>query len=305
MALLASLLPWHSYLEGWPLLALSLSEVSGPLHVLAGSLPVVIWPVSVVCPAGWTLCTRQLRVPRDGKLCGPRNECHFHRVLLVKEVTRPLKGREFRHLLSEGEVHRICDPSLICHMQEKCGQPPRGALLHTVTQRPRLKGALPFSACLFQACPGVGIQLADAGREEASVPTGWSVSQPWTWHVSLPHMFRGRNSAHGLTRLQGRLGNVSGREKRETGSASPPVSLSRCMERVAGSPSAACAALLHSSECIWMRLGRYHTSHHFMVCLDVADLPTPPASSRGSISLCMDSHGCPSCVSHGSHLGHS
>lgn len=211
-ALLTSLLPWHSYLEGLPLLTLSLSEVSGPLHVLSGSLPVVIWPVSVVCPAGWTLCPRQLRVPRDGKLRGPRNEWHFHRVLLVKAVTRPLKGRGFRPLLSEGEVHRICDPSLICHMQEKCSQPPRGALLHTVTQRPRLKGTLPFSACRFQACPGVGVQLADAGREEASVPTGWSVSQPWTWHVSLPHTFRGRNSAHGLTRLQGRLGNVSGQE---------------------------------------------------------------------------------------------
>lgn len=125
----------------------------------------------------------------------------------------------------------MCGPCLIYHMHEKYSQHPRGAPLHTVTQRPRPTGSLPFPARHFQACGGVSIQPADAGKEEARIPMGQSVSQPWTCRASHPHAFRGQNSTHGLTRLQGRLGNIWGREPggKGDGSARPPASLPRCL----------------------------------------------------------------------------
>lgn len=57
--------------------------------------------------------------------------------------------------------------------------------------------------------------------------------QPWKWHLSLPRMFHGLSSAHGSTKLQRKLGNViqlCAWEERETGLASPLVSLSRLYE---------------------------------------------------------------------------
>lgn len=67
MALPVSRVPRHSCLEGWLLLAFSLSGVSRFPPVHARSLLVAVWPVSVVSPARRTFCTRQ----ETASLVGP------------------------------------------------------------------------------------------------------------------------------------------------------------------------------------------------------------------------------------------
>lgn len=114
----------------------------------------------------------------------------------------------------------MCGSCLIYHTHEKYSQHPRGVLLHTVTQRPRPTGSLPFPAPRFQACHGVSIQPADAGKEEARIPTGQSVSQPWTCRVSptrIPWPELDARSHQAARQAGKRMGPGAGRKGRRIG----------------------------------------------------------------------------------------
>lgn len=92
----------------------------------------------------------------------------------------------------------------------------------------RQRRALPEAAAALAARVGPLARVRAPVRRQVDF-----MSQPWKWHLSLPRTFHDLNSAHGSTKLRRKLGNVvqlCAWEERETGLASPLVSLSRLYE---------------------------------------------------------------------------